>query len=102
MPPKETPAEMQAIALARRRAGKYSLASAMMLGTMPPFPRPNRKRHEANPATLAARPAPAMAAQQTTVVATMEVRRPILSASGPNSSAPTKVPAEAALPITPA
>ena len=102
MPPNCIPEEMPAIKIDRLRPGTHSLANATIFGTIPPLPTPNMKRQNPNTATLLETPEKNIDAAHNRTVATIIVRRPIRSASGPSTRAPAMVPNDAALPMAPA
>ena len=90
--PKEKPVNMIITRVARRRSGQYSAVSAMALGMAPPKPRPERKRNAISCVSVVELAAARVKTPKIAVEMITTQRRPILSAMGPKTSAPTARP----------
>jgi hypothetical protein len=86
---------------ARRRRGAYSRTYAVTLGSVPPRPKPARKRSTTRLVTVWPK---GVASEKTPKIAIGQMiacLRPILSASMPKNSAPSVRPSSPALKIGP-
>src|SRR3954464_3711324 len=77
----------------RLRSGLYSDVSVIVMGMAPPRPRPVMKRQIASVSTFVAQAEAMLARPKPTVAKTRTALRPIRSATGPNTKAPTIRPA---------
>ena len=86
--PSEKPVNMIITSVARRRSGQYSAVSAMAFGIAPPSPRPVIKRKMRSCVSFVDVAVTMVKTPNIAVQISTTQRRPILSATGPNRSAP--------------